>query len=312
MRSKYAARRGFTLVELLVVIAIIGILVALLLPAVQAARESARRSQCTNQLKQIGLALQMHHDQKKVFPSARNDTSPYGQSWAFQLLPMLEEQAVHDSFVKGERVDSVDNAAAMRTPIEVFACPSRRRPAADRDFDNDDSPTQTPNAGTRGDYAANAGHELRIGMENNTESSQHYNRHTDLTKAGPIFTYSKIKMRRITDGSSNTLAIGERHLPEITEDVSSVGEHYWQGDTAFLAGDNPHTVMGVPTRGLREDGTEVDNAGVDAARESFGGPHPGITMFVYVDGHVDAIDNETDITTLGNLSAIADGNIIDF
>lgn len=128
-------RRGFTLVELLVVIAIIGILVALLLPAVQAAREAARRTQCQNQMKQMGLALQNHVDTFEFFPSGGNGPWPsiedysqggkpfsapkQGLSWAFQLLPYLEEGAVH-SLATTQQV--------TQTPIGMYFCPSRRGP----------------------------------------------------------------------------------------------------------------------------------------------------------------------------------------
>ena len=177
--------RAFTLVELLVVIAIIGILVALLLPAVQAARESARRSQCTNQLKQLGLALLSHHDQKNAFPAGRTETTQFGVSWAFQLLPFIEESTVHDAFVPGKRVDDPANADAMRTPVDVFACPSRRTPAADRDFDNDDQPTSTPQAAALGDYAANAGRRLLVGMIENSADTRPIDRHLDLAGDRP-------------------------------------------------------------------------------------------------------------------------------
>src|SRR5690606_39193423 len=132
-----------TLVELLVVIAIIGVLVALLLPAIQAAREAARRNQCVNNLKQMGIALQMHHDAKKNFPAGRTNTnagpgtatSPLGVSWAFGLLPYMEQNTIYDSLVNTARVDDALNSLAMRSPVSVFYCPSRRNPIADRDFD---------------------------------------------------------------------------------------------------------------------------------------------------------------------------------
>jgi len=92
----FRKRHGFTLVELLVVIAIIGILIALLLPAVQAAREAARRSQCTNNLKQIALAVHNYHDTYKVFPIG-NWTTAYG-TWLVSLLPFIEQQALADRY----------------------------------------------------------------------------------------------------------------------------------------------------------------------------------------------------------------------
>lgn len=310
MQRKVAVSRGFTLVELLVVIAIIGILVALLLPAVQAARESARRAQCTNQLKQQGLAVQMHHDQRGMFPTGRNETRQKGQSWAFLLLPMMEERAIYDSLVKTERMDSPANTAAMRTPVEVYVCPSRRSAEATRDFDNDDQPTQMPGVGTAGDYAANVGHRLLIGLQVSSTDSRGESMRIDAAQSGPIYTYSKIKARRVTDGLSNTLAIGERHIPPTDGQTMPNGEHYWQGDTAFLAADCPRTVFGVAIHGLREDGRVAKPEEGDAPRESFGGPHPGITMFVYLDGHVDSVNNDSDTNTLASLSAIGDGNVV--
>ena len=131
---------GFTLVEVLVVIAIIGILVAFLLPAIQAAREAARRTQCQNNLKQIGLAVQSHHDTRKAFPMGRNRFDQFAVSWAFFLLPYMEETAVYNSWDSKARVDDPTNKHAMRTPIDTYACPSRRSAAADRNFDNNDAP----------------------------------------------------------------------------------------------------------------------------------------------------------------------------
>src|SRR6188508_3723218 len=120
MRTRIA-RTGFTLVEVLVVIAIIGILVAFLLPAIQAAREAARRTQCQNNLKQIGLAIQNHHDTRKQFPMGRNRFDQFAVSWAFFLLPYMEETAVYNSWNSKAKVYEAANNAAMRTPIETYA-----------------------------------------------------------------------------------------------------------------------------------------------------------------------------------------------
>lgn len=126
---------GFTLVELLVVIAIIGVLVALLLPAVQAAREAARRTQCLNQMRQMMVAMHNHESSRKIFPSGGIDPWPriedysaggrpfaapkQGLSWAFQLLPYMEQNAVHNITTQ---------AQLAATPVDMYFCPSRRAP----------------------------------------------------------------------------------------------------------------------------------------------------------------------------------------
>ena len=134
---------GFTLVELLVVIAIIGVLVALLLPAVQAAREAARRTQCINHLKQIALAMQNHHDAHKHFPSGgwgvrwqphpdRGTGISQPGGWTYPLLPFLEETAVHEMGGGVGRDNDTStvllnaNRDRAQKPITVWNCPSRR------------------------------------------------------------------------------------------------------------------------------------------------------------------------------------------
>jgi prepilin-type N-terminal cleavage/methylation domain-containing protein/prepilin-type processing-associated H-X9-DG protein len=141
-RHLHATKRGFTLVELLVVIAIIGVLVALLLPAVQAAREAARRTECSNKLKQMGLALQNHLSAQRTFPTGGNGPNPdianftsgginnpgtpngankQGLGWAYQLLPYLEQNAVRGI---------VNNTQLARTVVSLYNCPSRRAPGS--------------------------------------------------------------------------------------------------------------------------------------------------------------------------------------
>ena len=136
-------RAGFTLIELLVVVAILGVLIGLLLPAVQNAREAARRTQCENNLKQIGLALHSYEGGKKVFPPAyvtqdthatgsaygvsftdTNMNGPTGFAWGALLLPQLEEQALYQSFNFTLPCWAPDNAAAARAQVSVFLCPS--------------------------------------------------------------------------------------------------------------------------------------------------------------------------------------------
>ena len=175
-----ALRGGFTLVELLVVIAIIGLLVAMLLPAVQAARESARRSQCSNNLKQIGLGFLNHESTHKFLPSSGwspwhvgdvemgvGRTQPGG--WMYQILPYIEQQGLHRIPGDGNKLaitaQQKANAVTLQTtPVATFNCPSRRAaqslpfgsPAAWKPL-NSDMMTKV----ARGDYAANAGDNVK-------------------------------------------------------------------------------------------------------------------------------------------------------
>jgi prepilin-type N-terminal cleavage/methylation domain-containing protein len=179
-QHNFAERRGFTLVELLVVIAIIGVLVALLLPAVQAARESARRSQCTNNLKQIGLGFLNHESSHRFLPSSGwspwhvadlemgvGKTQPGG--WMYQILPFIEQQGLYNIPSDGNRgsITAQQRANALKlqsTPVATFNCPSRR-PAQNLSFGlpvgwkpmNSDMMITV----ARGDYAANAGDNVK-------------------------------------------------------------------------------------------------------------------------------------------------------
>jgi prepilin-type N-terminal cleavage/methylation domain-containing protein len=134
-RRAFPSQLGFTLVELLVVIAIIGVLVALLLPAVQSAREAARRMQCTNNLKQQGLALHNFHDTNKAFPAADQElgtapslTPKWTCSWMTHILPYIEQQAVFQNYRFDKTWDDAQTNAAVggpiRTKIKSFMCPS--------------------------------------------------------------------------------------------------------------------------------------------------------------------------------------------
>ncbi|HYO25405.1 MAG TPA: DUF1559 domain-containing protein [Lacipirellulaceae bacterium] len=305
-RSGAAMRRAFTLVELLVVIAIIGVLVALLLPAIQAAREAARRSQCSNNLKQLGLAVQMHHDAKKAYPPARNATDTKSVSWAYYCLPYMEQQAIFQAYQKS--LDDFDdkNAATFRTPVPTFFCPSRRSPAADRDFDNNDAPTMKPAAAAGGDYAANAGDDF-----NPLESSDGPRNpaNFDSNEAGPIYTQSKINERHVSDGLSNTIAIGEKWVtdqvdPDEDSPPAPGTEHTYSGDSAIFAGDSERTVMRISDNHFPEGVADDDD------NSRFGSEHTQQCHFVFLDGSVRLIPYTIDRTAFEYLCVMADGNVI--
>jgi prepilin-type N-terminal cleavage/methylation domain-containing protein/prepilin-type processing-associated H-X9-DG protein len=287
-------RRGFTLVELLVVIAIIGVLVALILPAIQAAREAARRTQCKNNLRQLGVAVQTHHDSRGAFPMGRDGTNKLAVSWAFQLLPYLEQNAIYTSFRKGVEVDHDDNARAMRTPVATFFCPSRRAPAADRDFDNDDAATLKPGVAAGGDYAANVGDDMDNDGADVFEPDE----------AGPIYTRSKISARQVTDGLSNTFAIGEKYITELIEEGEEAPEpgteHAERGDSAIFAGDSLQTILRTADEGFPGPPDDDDN-------ERFGSEHSQLSNFAFLDGSVHTISHDMDEEAYEWMGIIADG-----
>jgi prepilin-type N-terminal cleavage/methylation domain-containing protein len=179
---------GFTLVELLTVIAVIGVLLSFALPAVNSAREASRRAACANNLHQIGLALQTHHEHRGTFPAGGIEWRPAGDrrqrqlSWTVFLLPFLEEQAVYDQLDLRQAFDSPANAAAASQVLPVFVCPS--------------SPRGTTRVEGRGpcDYGGIFGERIQ-GPNNPPKGSMIYDR-----------AFSAADLR---DGLSNTLIVAE-------------------------------------------------------------------------------------------------------
>lgn len=284
---------GFTLIELLVVIAVIGILIALLLPAVQTAREAARLTQCANNLRQIGLAIELYEERYEVYPTGRDTSNQWGVSWAFRLLPHLEQVGIYESMDYKQRADSPANAYAMRTPVATFVCPSRRSPKADRNFDDNDSPSRVRGVAAPGDYAANNGRTFNFYLQQTNWQGN---------VSGPIHSFSRVRRTQVSDGTSNTLAVGERHIPPPRS--SSPGfEHYDIGDCAFFAADNPWTIFastgpGFPTGPLDND------------RTKFGSVHGNLAQFVFLDGRVCTLGYSVSLSVLQALSTIADGTPI--
>ena len=144
-------RPGFTLIELLVVIAIIAVLIALLLPAVQSAREAARRSQCTNNLKQVLLAFHNHHDTYNAFPPVRTETPAFG--WAVNLLPYLEQTTLTNAYNLSGNFYDYANQTVTHTALSVFVCPTN--PAGIHDEALAQGSTVYGTRGYVGDYKAN-------------------------------------------------------------------------------------------------------------------------------------------------------------
>ena len=213
--------RGFTLIELLVVIAIIAVLVSLLLPAVQQAREAARRSQCRNNLKQIGLALHNYHDSNNVFPMGLSDsvwgaTEITGDGWAWgaAILPYLDQGALYNQFnFNVNPYNTAGNQALVATPLTVFNCPSDTKP---------DVVSNNPgSAGTgKGTAAvATASYQGSAGPFDGTPCVQSGTVPVpDARDIGLFRVNTSLNFRHITDGTSNVFAAGEVHwIPDGTD-----------------------------------------------------------------------------------------------
>jgi prepilin-type N-terminal cleavage/methylation domain-containing protein len=281
-------RRGFTLVELLVVIAIIGVLVALLLPAVQSAREAARRTQCVNHLKQMGLAVQNFHDTYQYIPYTRVDT----RETSFLLILPFTEQRNH--FDKWDMTKNFyDQAQAVReTTFKFYLCPSReRKKPLIANVDVLQGTSNPPVSGGVADYATNTGTpagqaDYYIGMGSAPVV-------TEPNQANGPFWYKGPPMLRfsnVSDGLSNVVFIGEKHVKRpATNTDSSV----WNGDHG---GSFKKLGTGAP---IARD--------LNATSGQFGSWHPGICQFVFGDGSVKALQVNTDLTTLDRIANRHDG-----
>lgn len=298
-------RPGFTLVELLVVIAIIATLIGLLLPAVQSARESARRMACSNNIKQLALAMHGHHDARKVLPPAASERSidpnqMEGWSWIMRVLPYMEQRSLYETMASGSAAAGWSAtmsqiggavAAAARQPMPGLSCPSCRVGPLE--------PVDAYNAfggsykSSKTNYVGNAG-SMSLGGSATTmvKASQGTVRHCD-----------GIRFKDVTDGLSKTFLIGEAGgvadplLPGTPEDRRQPG--LWLGVSSPRQ-DNPlnRTVTRITRYKL--------NSG---AYDGFGSSHPGGGNFAMCDGSVSFVNDAIESTSEGTYYNITESNL---
>ena len=197
-------RRGFTLIELLVVIAIIAVLIALLLPAVQQAREAARRSQCKNNMKQIGLALHNYHDSHGILPL--NDNPAKHRSGFVHMLPYLDQAPMYN--IMNQTLDQTvaPNVQFNTKSMPVFLCPSD--PDANR---TDLAGSDSSGTGAPADYAFNVGDNPNSTTTTGAPGPDAYGNNAAYSPSrGPFTRYGwSARLRDVTDGTSNTIGLGE-------------------------------------------------------------------------------------------------------
>jgi prepilin-type N-terminal cleavage/methylation domain-containing protein len=329
--------RGFTLVELLVVIAIIGILVALLLPAIQAAREAARRAECTNNLRQIGIAIHNYHDTFKRIPSSRR-TFDY-ITWAAELWPFIEEGDVAAAWDRTRTY--YDQEERVRTiQVSIYLCPTRRSPpAVSLTGDNDQGNVAGENVpGALADYACNTGDtpgsSINASENDNTyeplndpkvaptgpfrycqvgDDAEPVHYQPGVTDLSAIPLAFKVQFKHITDGLSNTAFVGEKHVPV-------PGAQDWFGHIKAKDNSvyNPDFWSSIGRKGGKDrplaDPTDGSQGGAELTtyNKNFGSWHSGICQFVFGDGSVHALSNDIDEYMLGHICNIADGQVVDF
>jgi prepilin-type N-terminal cleavage/methylation domain-containing protein len=317
--SHTSDHRAFTLIELLAVIAIIGVLVALLLPAIQSAREAGRRIVCTNNLKQMGVAVHTFHDiHNGLVPLSLGH---HKLNWCGLLLPMLEKGTVYDRLTLTDRVQDMTILQGAAAAVDTYVCPTRSRPriittltyamngpvtdyAATIWYDHN----ANPNGGTHNYWRAITSNDGQAWVAGTTDQQR-----MDVVAAG---TFSPLKISRtngvvssrtsfahIRDGTSNTLMFGEKALPHRMPSgccntfAFEVGMYDNRNDFRDL-----HAARDVrfPLK------SQIDYAPYSSA-DGFGSWHPGVCPFLFVDGAVRALNSFTSTTVLSQLGNSRDG-----
>ena len=292
-------RRGFTLVELLVVIAIIGVLVGLLLPAVQAAREAARRMQCSNNLKQIGLAMHMYNDTHKKFPPGGWNEANHGNrlAWTVFILPFMEQTALYHQFDMTHNSYTGVNLLPAAMAVPMYHCPSQQLkynsngagPGA-----GENPPTgmayTTHYYGIMGPKGTIPGSTATYPHDPNPTG------HGGYSNTGVLFRNSSTKLGEITDGTSNTMLVGE-----ISWTASNTFRSWGRGVSGNTSGGAKNMEFGINVQGYTSGNFNS---------VSFGSEHTGGCQFAIGDGSVRFTSESIDMATYYGMGTRAMGEVV--
>lgn len=287
MKLKTRLQRGFTLIELLTVIAIVGVLIALLLPAVQSARESARQTQCRSNLRQNGSALHAFHDVHRHFPAGWDH---WGAGWTTMILPQIEEQALFETLIwNGVWTAGNANTQACQTSISIYRCPSLGVP--DLYSHNGIENRAVTSYGGCASTTARGDSNLKNPKQN-----------------GIFFADSRIKIKDIADGTSATFLLGERYAaPHLN--VSGQAMDYWAiGSPQISQAEPEHSEFSeyVGSTAAPLNAILFPRFADAHLREvSFGSYHAGGALFCLADGSVHFIRDQIDLYVYNALGSRA-------